>query len=147
MRSLLVCVCVVAMTALTAAQGNQSAAGDEAAIRDVVKRYVDARDRRDAAAIAALFTVDADQFTTSGEWRRGREAIVKGGLASSQQNPGARTIDVKTVRVIAPGVAIADGGYAIQGTGRTMWTTIVLARDADSWKIVAIRNAVPTGTR
>ena len=151
MRSIVVCMCVLAFAAVASGQPQPSTAADEAAVREVVRRYVDARERRDADAIGALFTADADQFTTSGDWRRGREQIVKGGLASSQQNPGARTIDVKTVRFIAPGVAIADGGYAIKAAAdsaaRQMWTTIVLTRTGDGWRIAAIRNAVPTGTR
>jgi uncharacterized protein (TIGR02246 family) len=126
----------------------QATAADEKAVRDIVQGYVDARERRDAAALAALFTADADQFTTSGEWRKGREAVVKGGLASSQQNAGRRSITVETVRFVAPGVAIADGAYTIQGgsggTARPMWTTIVVTRGADGWRIAAIRNALPT---
>ena len=45
---------------------------DEAAIRDVVKKYVDARERRDPKSIEALFTADADQLVSTGEWRKGR---------------------------------------------------------------------------
>ena len=47
---------------------------DESAVRDVVRQYVDARERADAAAIGALFTSDADQLTSSGEWRTCRRA-------------------------------------------------------------------------
>jgi len=57
---------------------------DEAAIKGVVAKYVDAREKRDAAAIEALFTRDADQLVSSGEWRKGREAVVKGTMASSE---------------------------------------------------------------
>ena len=144
-RVLMVLLCCAA--AVAPASG-QSSSADEATIREVVKQYVDARDRRDAAAIAAVFTADADQFTTSGEWRKGREIIVSGGLASSERNPGARSITVETVRFIAPGVAIADGGYQIRGAGgeppRPMWATIVLTRTPGGWRIAAIRNARPT---
>jgi uncharacterized protein (TIGR02246 family) len=133
---------------VASAQMATANASDDSAVREVVQRYVDARDRRDAAALAQLFTADADQFTTSGEWRKGRAAIVKGGLASSQQNPGKRSITVESVRFISGGVAIADGGYAITGgaeaAGRPMWTTIVLTRTTDGWRIAAIRNALPT---
>ena len=145
-RMMLVLSCCAMGLGLGAAQAPETAA-DEKAVREVVQRYVDARERRDAAALATLFTSDADQFTTSGEWRKGRDAIVKGGLASSQQNPGTRTIKVETVRFIAPGVAIADGGYAISGgtdsTTRPMWTTIVVTRGSEGWRIAAIRNALP----
>jgi uncharacterized protein (TIGR02246 family) len=80
----------------------------EKEVRAVVARYSDARDRSDAAALTALFTPDADQLVSSGEWRRGREAVVKGSLASSQQNAGARTFTVETVRFVTADVAIAD---------------------------------------
>ncbi|HVQ32229.1 MAG TPA: SgcJ/EcaC family oxidoreductase, partial [Vicinamibacteria bacterium] len=61
---------------------------DEAAVREVVRLYVEAREARDAGAIAALFTEDADQLTSAGEWRRGREALVQGAQASSAGTEG-----------------------------------------------------------
>lgn len=114
---------------------------DEAAVREVVKQYVDARDRSAAKDIEALFTADADQLTSSGEWRRGRDEIVRGTLASSKANPGTRTITIETVRFPAPGVAVADGRYQI-GT-RNMWTSFVMVRVQNTWRISAIRNMLP----
>jgi uncharacterized protein (TIGR02246 family) len=128
----------------------QAAAGssDEAAVREVVRKYVNARELRDAAAIEALFTRDADQLTTSGEWRRGRDAIVPGTLASSSRNPGTRAITVDTVRFLTADVALVDGPYNIGGADgaplRRMRTTIVLKQEAGGWRIAAIRNMVPT---
>jgi uncharacterized protein (TIGR02246 family) len=124
-----------------------ASATDEAAVRDVVRRYVNARELKDPAAIEALFTADADQHTTSGEWRRGRAQVVPGTLESSKRNPGKRDITVQAVRFIAPDVAIADGPYEIAGAGgtRRMWATLVLKREAGVWRIAAIRNMVPTG--
>ena len=118
---------------------------DEAAVKDVVRNYVHAREVRDPAAIEALFTADADQHTTSGEWRRGRAQVTSGSLSSSTQNPGNRRITVETVRFITPDVAIADGPYEIatDGSVRRMWTTIVLERERGAWRITAIRNMVP----
>ena len=132
-------LCVLAATAASAQRSPDARA--EAAVRAVVASYVNARDRQDAAAIGALFTEDADQFNSSGDWRRGREAIVKGTLQSSQRNPGARSIALEAVRFPAPGVAIADGEYGI-GDER-LWTTIVLTRQGETWKITAIRNMAP----
>ncbi len=120
---------------------------DEAAVRDVVKRYVDARDRRDPKAVESLFTSDSDQLVSSGQWRKGREEVVKGTLASSEATGGKRTIAVETVRFLSPDVAIADGRYEITGTNagdtRRMWTSIICARKPDGWKIAAIRNMLP----
>jgi uncharacterized protein (TIGR02246 family) len=124
---------------------------DEAAVRAVVASYVDARERRDGAAIGALFTPDADQVNSSGDWRRGRAGIVKGTLESSQRNSGSRRITVKAVRFPSADVAIVDGDYEIgaagQGAARLMWTTFVIVRQSDGWKIAAIRNSLPTAGR
>jgi uncharacterized protein (TIGR02246 family) len=124
-------------------------AADETAVRDIVARYMAAREAKDPRAVEALFTPDADQYTTGGEWRRGQAEIVKGTARSSAQNPGTRAIRVEAVRFITPDVAIADGPYDIQGPGSTpsarrMWTSIVLVRRPDGWRISAIRNMAPT---
>lgn len=146
----LIVAALVALAApLVSAQSTASASADEAAVSAAVARYVNARELRDPKAIEALFTADADQHTTGGEWRRGRAQVVQGTLESSQRNPGTRAIKVSSVRFITPDVAIADGPYEISAGGnvRRMWTTIVLKREPDAWRIAAIRNAVPTGAR
>jgi uncharacterized protein (TIGR02246 family) len=122
----------------------QSQADDDA-VRAVVAKYVDARERIDPEAVAALFTADADQLVSSGEWRKGLDAVVKGAMASSKSNAGRRTIAVESVRFITPGVAIADGRYELAGQAgtRLMWTTLVLKRTSDGWRIAAIRNMLP----
>ena len=139
-------VCLLA-TLPSPAQGTRGNSADEAAIRELVERYVDARERRDAKAIEALFTSDADQLTSSGEWRKGRDEVVRGALASSRATGGRRAITVEAVRFPAPAVAIADGRYeitALEGGGsRRMWTTLVLTRGSDGWRIAAIRNMLP----
>ena len=125
----------------------QSKAADEAAVRDVVANYVAARERGDASAVAAVFTETVDQLTSSGEWRRGRDELVRGTLASSKTNSGARTITIKTVRFPAADVAIADGEYVIAASSsaqtRNMWTSFVMIRSGSRWRIDAIRNMLP----
>jgi uncharacterized protein (TIGR02246 family) len=118
---------------------------DEAAVRDVVKRYVEAREAKDGKAIEALFTVDADQLVSSGVWRKGREEVVKGTLASSEAAGGKRTITVQTVRFLSPDIALADGPYEIAGAAesRKMWTSLVIVRKPEGWRIAAIRNMLP----
>jgi 6-phosphogluconolactonase len=136
-------LCLLAVM-LSAAPPTQPPAADTA-VREVVRAYLDARDRADAAAVKALFTEDADQLTSSGEWRRGQAALVTGTLASSKGNPGARSISIETVRFPAPGVAVADGRYEITGGGneRRMWTSFLLVHGGDRWRIAAIRNMLP----
>ena len=120
---------------------------DEAAIRDVVQKYVNARELRDPKGVEALFTEDADQLVSDGVWRKGREAIVKGTLESSQRSGGHRTIEVQSVRFLSTDVAIADGRYTLAASGtsaaRQMWTSILLTRTNGTWRIAGIRNMLP----
>lgn len=146
--ALLVALALIAPGRVT----GQAPATDEAAVRALVDAYSAARDKGDGAALTALFTADADQLVSSGEWRRGREAVVKGSLASSQQTQGKRTFTIETVRMIAANVAVADSRYDIaqtDGTTRRMWASWLVVKDGRAWKIAAIRNmlpATPAGT-
>jgi uncharacterized protein (TIGR02246 family) len=120
---------------------------DEAAIREVVSKYVDAREKIDPKAVEQLFTSDADQLVSSGEWRKGREAVVRGTMASSSRTGGKRTITVESIRLVTSDVAIADGRYQLTdlagGATRNMWTTLVLKKTEKGWRISAIRNMLP----
>jgi len=130
------------------AQGHASSSPDESAIREIVQKYVDAREARDPKAIEPLFTSDADQLVSDGVWRRGRDELVRGMLESSRKNPARRTITVETVRYLAPEVAIVDGRYIQKGAGggndRVLWTTFLLKRTPEGWRIAAIRNMLPS---
>ncbi len=134
--------CLCAASAISA-----QTSGDETAVRDVVARYVSAREHADEKAIAALFTPDADQLVSSGEWRKGLADVVRGTVASSQSTGGTRTITVESVRFLAPDVALADGRYEIAGMAggqtRRMWTSLILKRTPAGWRIAAIRNMLP----
>ena len=120
----------------------------EAAVRAVVQKYVDAREARDPKAIEPLFTADADQLVSDGTWRRGRDELVRGMLASSQRTGGRRSIAVESVRLLSPDVAVADGKYRqtglASGGNREMWTTILLRREPGGWRIAGIRNMLPS---
>jgi uncharacterized protein (TIGR02246 family) len=123
-------------------------AADEAAIAAVIQAFIDTREANDAAGLAAILTEDVDQRQTSGNVRVGRDAVVKGSLATTQSTGGRRTITVDSLRFVGPDVAIADGRYdsvgRTDGTDQRMLTSIVLRRDGGAWKIAAIRNMLPT---
>ena len=125
-------------------------APEESAVKAVVHHYVDAREAKDPKAIESLFTADADQLVSDGTWRHGRDELVKGMLESSRRNPARRTIEVTSVRFLSADVAIADGRYVQKSeTGakdRVMWTSITLKREADGWRIAAIRNMLPASS-
>jgi uncharacterized protein (TIGR02246 family) len=124
-------LCFIVSAATSVGQDN-AVRTDEAAIREVVSKYVDARERIDPKAVEELFTSDADQLVSSGEWRRGRDAVVRGTMESSRRTGGKRTITVESLRLVTPDVAIADGRYELAGLAggatRSMWTTLVLKR-------------------
>jgi uncharacterized protein (TIGR02246 family) len=86
-------------------------------------------------------------LVSSGEWRKGREQVVEGSMKSSKAASGKRTITVETIRFLSPEIAIVDGHYDLAGAtaadARHMWTTLIVKRLADGWKIAAIRNMLP----
>jgi uncharacterized protein (TIGR02246 family) len=138
---------VICFSTATILGAQTPTAPDEAAIREVVGKYVDARETIDPKAIEALFTADADQLVSTGEWRKGLKEVVKGSVASSQRSKGKRTITVESVRFLSPDVALVDGRYEISGASaadtRKMWAALVLTRSPSGWRIAAIRNMLP----
>lgn len=136
---------------LAAARTLCAQSSDETAIRDLVRRYVDAREIQDATGVEALFTADADQLVSTGEWRKGRPDVVRGTLASSRGSSGKRTVALESVRFLGKDTALADGRYEIAGTdgaeARKMWSAFVLVRGSDGWRIAAIRNMLPAPAR
>ena len=127
--------------------GSSRHSHDEKAIRELITRYVEAREKTDPAAVEALFTPDADQLVSSGEWRRGRASLVAGATASSRRSPGHRSISIDNIRFLSPGIAIVDGRYELTGQNgappRKMWSTLIVQRSKAGWKIAAIRNMLP----
>ncbi len=144
---ILTCWACISLTVSLPAQTSAVKASDETAIREIVNKYLGAREKKDAQAVEELFTKDADQLVSSGEWRRGRGEIVKGTLASSEKSGGKRTITVESIRFVTPDVALVDGRYELTGLAggmnRKMWTTLILIHGSDGWHITAIRNMLP----
>lgn len=147
LRSLFLVLMAIAVPAAAAAQAGDRAA-DEAAIRGVIKAFIDTRERNDAAGLAALLTADVDQRQTSGNVRSGRDAVVSGTMSTQQSTGGTRTISVDSLRFVGADVAIADGRYdsvgRSDGTEQRMLTSMVLRRESGAWKIAAIRNMIPS---
>jgi uncharacterized protein (TIGR02246 family) len=136
------------MSASDALAQSADRAADEAAIKAVIQAFIDTREANDDAGLTAILTPDVDQRQTSGNMRSGRDAVVSGSLTTTQATGGRRTITVDSLRFVSPDVAIADGRYdsvgRTDGTDQRMLTSIVLRREADGWKIAAIRNMLPT---
>jgi uncharacterized protein (TIGR02246 family) len=132
------------------ALGQAAAGGDDAAIRRVIQQHDQTRTSGDWKGSANLFAEDGTTLTSSGEWRRGRAALEKGGAATGagvyKGAKYATTID--SVRLLAPTVALADGNFEISGIGgggsRKGHSTYVLVKSGDAWRIAASRSMVPT---
>lgn len=132
----------------TAYAQSPSSHADEIAIRGLIQRYVDARNSRDAEKTRSLFTTDADQLVSTGEWRKGIDAVVQGAMASSQKEAAKSSIEVEAVRLLGSEIALVDGRYetviSATGASRRMWTTLIVKRTGHGWRIAAIRNMLPT---
>jgi uncharacterized protein (TIGR02246 family) len=137
---------IVAAMALTAYPAPAREPVEEAAITALVKRYAEAREKQSRERIRELFTADADQLVSSGEWRRGPDALVEGMLASSARTGARRTLTVERIRMLGPTVAVADARYEITAAAsgtRKMWSTFIVLKTTDGWRIAAIRNMLP----
>jgi uncharacterized protein (TIGR02246 family) len=147
MRTFLIAVFMIAFAGPAFAQA--TGGGDEAAIRGVLQQQDDTRNKADWKALSALFTEDAEQFTSAGEWRRGRAEIEKGvaqGMATTYKG-GKYTTKVGKVRMLAPTVALVDASFEISniaGGARRGHTTYALVKSGGQWRIAAARSMVPT---
>lgn len=139
---------VACLLMATAAGQTASNAADEREIRELVAQYVAARNTHDAVATRRLFTSDADQLVSTGEWRKGADALVRGAMASSQKEASKSTITIESIRFVIRTVALVDGRYetvsAATGATRKMWTTLLVAKMGQEWRISAIRNMLPS---
>ena len=148
MRTVLTAVFMIALAGPVFAQATAGGA-DDAAIRRVLQQHDDTRNKADWKAMGALFTDDAEQLTSAGEWRKGRAEIEKGvaqGMATTYKG-GKYTTKIDKVRILAPTVALADGAFEISniaGGARRGHSTYSLVKSGGQWRIAAVRSMVPT---
>jgi uncharacterized protein (TIGR02246 family) len=140
----------LALTVPGLAQAPAASGADDAAIRRVVQQQDEARNRGDWKAFGELFTQDAEQLTSAGDWRRGRAEIEKGVAQTMAMayKGGKYATRIESVKMLAPTVAIVDGAFEItnlpSGGSRRGHTTHVLVKSGDRWRIAASRSMVPT---
>jgi len=124
-----------------------TAPADEDAIRATIASYVLARNEKAPDRVRSLFTADADQLVSTGEWRHGIDELVKGMMLSSSQEQAKSSVSITDIRLLDSNVSIVDGRYqttSSDGVVRDMWTTFVLTRTPAGWRIAAIRNMNPS---
>ncbi|MEP0712941.1 DUF4440 domain-containing protein [Algoriphagus sp.] len=114
----------------------------------LINQYSAARENRDTVLLKKILTADVDQLVSSGEWRNGIDAAVKGMLASSSTNPGDRKLTVEKIKFLSENSALVDARYIITNsdqTQRKMWSSFIVVKNKNGWQISAIRNMLPTG--
>jgi uncharacterized protein (TIGR02246 family) len=145
MRPFIGCFTLLGFLCITVS-AQTAAEQDDQRIRGVVAEYMQARNENSPEAVSRLFTPDADQLVSTGEWRKGLADLVRGTSLSSRKEAGKSSITVEAIRVIDKDVSIVDGRYrtvSLNGAAREMWTTLVLKRVGKDWRITAIRNMLP----
>lgn len=117
----------------------------ESAIRQSAKEFVDAYNHADADALAAQWTEDGE-YKIGRESLKGRAAIAAEYKQQFQAHPGSKMkVDVKSVRVIAPTVAIEEGTAAvtdsINGPPSSSDYTALHVKQGDKWLMLVVRDS------
>ena len=139
-------IAALAMLASANAQeADPAIAGLEKASSDFVKAYNDKK----AADIAALFTEDAEISDLKGEDRTtGRPAIqARYEEIFADDNPPQMALEVASVRLVAPNLAIEYGTFHLTPRGdenepprSTTYTAVLLKNEAGIWQIASTRD-------
>ncbi|MPR36233.1 DUF4440 domain-containing protein [Salmonirosea aquatica] len=137
---------VLSTLTLPSVQGQGTPSQADKAIYDLIDAYSEAREKQDTILLKKILTTDVDQLVSTGEWRTGIGESVSGMMRSSATKPGTRSLTVEKIRYLNPQSALADARYVIQNddrTARQMWSTFVVVKQRNQWKISAIRNMLP----
>lgn len=146
-RTLIFLIIGFVFSNLTYGQSEDSTKIEEQEIHTLIDTYSESRTVKDSAAILAILTPDIDQLVSSGKWRKGIKESLEGMMQSSESNPGTRTLKIETIRFLNPTSAIVDARYEIlnpDGSERKMWSTFIVVKQENKWKIAAIRNMLPS---
>jgi uncharacterized protein (TIGR02246 family) len=130
--------------------GNTAAdSTDDAAVRDVYRRLMDAWNQNSGAAYAAVFANDGDLVGFDGQHFKGRDEIAQfHQRLFDKWLKGTRLVGkVEDVRFMSPDVALmhAVGGTVMRGKsepspGRDSIQTLVATRQEGEWHLAAFQN-------
>ncbi|HEY2828246.1 MAG TPA: nuclear transport factor 2 family protein, partial [Pirellulales bacterium] len=119
---------------------------DEQSLRTTCAGYVTAINSGDVASVVKFWAPDADYVNDSGETFKGRAALTK---LFKENLPSAKgkkfSFETKSLRTIAPGVAVEDGVGSLTGddddqSGPVTRYTAVWIRSGDQWLISSVRD-------
>ena len=148
MRTIAICFMLAFPLLLMSQTGAET---DENAIRTVLDRFVDAWNRHDARAFAAVFAEDADFTNWRGTGATGRakiEAFHAPMFATIFSKSHQEHTDIK-IRFVRPDVAAVDVRWKMTGATdqqgnprpeREGLLSFVMAKNAGQWEIVVMHN-------
>ncbi len=127
-------------------QDEPSVAEDQ--IAKVSDKFADAFDAGDASALAKLFTKQGEFISVDQLVYRGRDQVEAEFKAAFEALPdSAINIEIDSIRMVAPGLAIEDGRATIateNGPASVSNYTSVYTKVGDEWKIASLRDLSST---
>ncbi len=153
MRGVIVSAVILGLVLAAGAVVGQESETEEEAIAAIVQQYVDAWNRGDLDAIAALYSEDAKLIDMTGEVASGREAI-RESIAKIREKyeGGTLTAEQTAVRFVKPEIAVVDGKWSLSGVappeqGEPLPTeglfTLVQQKIDGKWLVVVEESKTP----
>lgn len=135
---------ILAHSGLRAAEPDPEIAGLEKAASDFVIAY----NEKDAAAIASLFTEDGEiSDMSAANVVSGRDAIKAQYEEIFSEAPQQIAIEVDSVRIVAPNLAIEDGTFHLTPADdetapprSTTYTAVLMKDSSGAWQIASTRS-------
>jgi uncharacterized protein (TIGR02246 family) len=126
-------------------KSNAPVSKDEAAIRQGAKDYAQAFAKKDAKALAAMWTENGQFEDDQGVSLHGKSAIENAYADMFKDKPAGRIdVQIQSIRFLTPDVALEEGILHEGSAGRELPTTsrysAVDVRDGGQWKIAYCRD-------
>jgi uncharacterized protein (TIGR02246 family) len=115
------------------------------ALRQSAASFVEAFNRGDAAAVAALWTPDGEYVDAQGRNYVGREAIEQGYAEFFAENPGGTLqLQIEALRLLSPSTAMEDGQAVFQpangGAPTLSEYSVVHVKVDGRWLMASVRD-------
>lgn len=147
MKTIILPICLFPILAipLQAEERDPSMVGLEQA----AEKFVIAYNQKDAAALAALFTENGEITDLSAEDVISGHEDIKAHYAEifAEEDAPAIAIEVGSVRLVAPNLAIEDGVFHLSPMGdddspkqSTAYSAVLMKDATDTWRIASTRN-------
>jgi uncharacterized protein (TIGR02246 family) len=133
------------MTAQGQATRGANREADKQAIEKLIKDQIQAFNNRDAAAVAANWTTDAEYIRNDGDPVRGRDAIQKGYAEFFKTLKGKPTVEVQTDKLRFPSADTAVSEVTLRLKNEqgepigSSWRNTLLAREGGAWKVAMVQ--------